>query len=1067
MFNAFIRFSLNNRLIILIAAVALFIYGTFQSLSLPVEVIPDISRPRVTIMTECTGMAPEEVETQITIPLETYLNGARGVKTIRSNSSAGLSVVIIEFDWDVEPLDCRQIVDERIQLASEILPENVAPQMTPTTSMLAQLMFLTLWDESGELDSMELRTIGDWTIRKQLLELSGIAEVLVIGGDVKQFQVQSNPDAMKLYGVTLEMLESALSESNQNVTGGFLIRQGPDQVLVRSLGRIDDPDDEKKLEALRKLVVSAESDPPIRLEQVADVCCAPAVKVGSAGAYVDRGDGSTFSGPAVVLTIEKQLGIDTRELSGRILEKAQSIEKSLQIQHPGIRIAPLYQQQTFINLAFHNVFEALWIGALLVLVILVLFLMNLRVTFITILAMPLSVLIACLIFAWFGISINTMTLGGLAVAIGELVDDAIVDVENIFRRLRENYRLPEEKRKRIIQVVFDASAEIRNSIVYGTMIVILVFFPIFFLPGMEGRLFSPLGLAYVVSILSSLLVSLTLTPVLAFYLLPKTAWKSSEREGLVLRLARAFAGGAIRVSLKFPRVILLLAFNSILFFGWIFLNMERDFVPPFNEGAPQVNVTLAPGKSLATSEAFGDAIAAKLFEIDGVVSAVRKTGRAELDEHAVPVNQSEILCTLDLNSKRGIDEIFNDIDRILEPNSTPGAVSFYDQPLQHAISHLRTGSSSTIAVKLRGGNMPILRQRAARVQSLISGIPGIGSVRVDPIQIDIPQIQIVLDRDALAVYGLTPEGVNRTIEIAMQGAEASQILDGEKKFDVILRLAEDYREDGDSLRQLPIQLPNGSLIPLCEVAQILETKGPSIINHEACRSQISVQASPRDRGAVDIKNDIEKALEPHWGELTEGDVSLELTGLFQSEQESTRRLLLLSIFSLGMIFLVLYRMFHSGNIALQIMSSLPMALVGAVIAMLLTGQERSIPNLVGMISLCGIASRNGILLIDHYFHLMRFEGMTFSKELLIKAGKDRVAPVMMTALTSALGLIPLTFSPETPGREILYPIATVVVGGLVSSTLMEFFVRPALFWLCAQKSVRHLMEDGLSEKDVL
>lgn len=1067
MFNAFIRFSLNNRLIILIAAVGLFIYGTLQSMKLPIEVIPDISRPRVTIMTECPGMAPEEVETQITIPLETYLNGARDIQTIRSSSSTGLSVIIIEFDWHVEPLDCRQIVDERIQLASEILPEGAAPRMTPATSMLAQLMFLTLWDESGKMDPMELRTIGDWTIRKQLLELPGIAEILVIGGDVKQFQIQADPDAMKRYGVTLEMLETAISESNRNVTGGFLTRQGPDQILVRSLGRVDNPDDEKKLEALRKLVVSSETDPPLLLSQVAEVRCAPAVKVGSAGAYVRRDDGSVFSGPAVVLTVEKQLGADTRELSGRILEKAQLIEKTLQLKYPGIRIAPLYQQQTFINLAFQNVLEALWVGALLVLVILALFLMNLRVTFITILAMPLSVLIACLVFAWFGLSINTMTLGGLAVAIGELVDDAIVDVENIFRRLRENFRLPEAEQKSAIRVVYDASAEIRNSIVYGTMIVVLVFFPIFFLPGMEGRLFSPLGMAYVVSILSSLAVSLTLTPVLAFFLLPSSARKSSEKEGLILRLAQFFAGGAIRVSLAFPKLILTLAFASVLFFGWVFLQMERDFVPPFNEGAPQVNVTLAPGKSLETSEAYGDAIAARLFQIEGVLSVVRKTGRAELDEHAVPVNQSEMLCTLDLNSDRGIDEIFNDIDRILTQADTPGAVSFYDQPLQHAISHLRTGSSSTIAVKIRGSEMQTLRQRANRIQSLISGIPGIGSVRIDPVQIDIPQLQITLDRDALAVYGLTPDAVNRTVEIAMQGAEASQILDGEKKFDILLRLAETYREDVESLRQLPIQLPSGGSIPLCEVAQIAEAKGPASINHEACRAQITVQASPRDRGAVDIKNDIEAALEPHWGELTAGDVSVELTGLFQSEQESTRRLLLLSVFSLGMIFLVLYRMFHSANIALQIMSSLPMALVGAVIAMMLTGQDRSIPNLVGMISLCGIASRNGILLIDHYFHLMRFEGMTFSRELLLKAGKDRVAPVLMTALTSALGLIPLTLSPETPGREILYPIATVVVGGLVTSTLMEFFVRPALFWLCAQNSVRHLMEDGISEGEVL
>ena len=1041
------------------AAIGLFVYGTLQALKLPIEVIPDISRPRVTVMTECPGMAPEEVETQVTIPLETYLNGANGIRTIRSSSSTGLSVTIIEFDWNVNALACRQIVDERIQLALESLPEGVTPRMTPVTSMLAQLMFLTVRDESGELNSMELRTIGDWTVRKQLLEVPGISEILVMGGDVKQFQVQARQDALKQYGMTLEQVETALEESNRNVTGGFLTKQGPDQILVRSLGRIDSSDDAKKLEDLKKLVVDGEAQPPVRLEQVADVCCAPAVKVGSAGVHVRKADGSVYSGPAVVLTIEKQRSTDTRQLSAQILEKASAIEKSLQLQYPGVRIEPLYQQQTFINLAFQNVLEALWVGALLVLVILVLFLMNLRVTFITILAMPLSMLITCLIFAWFGLSINTMTLGGLAVAIGELVDDAIVDVENIFRRLRENYQLPAENQKSAFDVVYHASAEIRNSIVYGTAIVVLVFFPIFFLPGMEGRLFSPLGMAYVVSLLSSLLVSLTLTPVLAYYLLPAKARKVSERQGLILRMAQACAGTAIRFSLAFPKVVLTLAAGSILFFGWVFLTMERDFIPPFNEGAPQVNVTLMPGKSLETSEAYGTAIAEKLFRIDGVLSVVRKTGRAELDEHAVPVNQSEMLCTLDLNSKRGIQEIFDEIDQIIDPAQTPGVVGFYDQPLQHVISSLRTGSSSSIAIKIRGSEMRILRQRAARIQKLISAIPEIGSVRINPLQVDVPQLQMVLDRDALAFYGLTPEKVNSTIEIAMQGVTATQILEGERKFDVVLRLADEYREDVDSLRLLPIQLPNGGSIPLCEVARITESKGPSSINHEACRAQITVQASPRNRGAVEIKNEIDAVLEPHWAELTAGDVSIELTGLFQSEQESTRRLLILSVFSLTAIFLVLYRMFGSTNIALQIMSSLPIALVGAVAALMLTGQNRSIPNLVGMISLCGIASRNGILLIDHYFHLMRFEGMAFSKELLIHAGKDRVAPVLMTALTSALGLIPLTLSPETPGREILYPIATVVVGGLVTSTLMEFFVRPALFWLCGQHSVRHLMEE--------
>lgn len=1033
-------------------AVFLMAYGGWMAMRLPVEVIPDLGRPRVTVITECPGMAPEEVETLVTRPLEMYLNGATGIQTLRSRSLSGLCITQVEFDWSMEALKCRQIVDERIQQAMDMLPEEITPRMTPVVSMLAQLMFLTVWDESGQLSPMELRTISDWTIRKQLLELRGISEILVIGGDVKQYQVLARIDDLQRYGVTLTELQDAIARSNRNVTGGFLTRQGPDEILVQSEGRITSLDD------LKKLVVKGTATPPVLLEQVADVQLAPAVKVGSSGAYVKNPDGSVHAGPAVVLTIEKQLHADTRTLSKEILAKTDVLRRALQSQYPGLKIEPLYQQQTFINLAVANVLEALWMGAALVLVVLVLFLMNFRVTFITILAMPLSVLISCVIFALFGLSINTMTLGGLAVAIGELVDDAIVDVENIFRRLRENYRLPEAEQKHALRVVFEASREIRNSVVNGTVIVVLVFFPIFFLPGMEGRLFAPLGIAYVVSILSSLVVSLTVTPVLAYYLLPAKARKFREHEGMLLRFSQWSAERAIRLSLAFPKTILLFALLVTLYFGWRFTAMERDFVPPFNEGAPQVNVTLEPGKSLATSEQYGEKIALQLLNIPEVTSVVRKTGRAELDEHAVPVNSSEMLCTLDLNAKRNIRGIFADIDKIIAPENIPGAAGFYDQPLQHVISTLRTGTRSQIAIKLRGNNPVLLRKRAYEVQHLLSGIPGIGALRMDPIQIDIPQVKIRLNRDALALCGLTPEDVNQTIEIAMRGMVATQVLEDLKTFDVLLRLNESCREDLTQLSRLPIPLPNGATVPLSSVAELDSTAfGPASINHEGGRTQITLQANP-SRNAMEVKKDIDAALAPHWNELTTDDVTLELTGLFQSEQESTRRLVLLSLFSLAAIFVVLYRMFRSANIAAQIMASLPLALVGAVIAMLLTGQNRSIPNLVGMISLCGIASRNGILLIDHYFHLMRFEGHAFSRELLVKAGRDRVAPVLMTALTSTLGLIPLTLSPDTPGREILYPIATVVVGGLITSTLMEFFVRPALFWVCTHRTVKKLLE---------
>lgn len=1062
MFNQIIRFSLNNRVLMLAVALFLMIFGCYKAVHLPVEVIPDLGRPRVTIITECPGMAPEEVQKMVTIPLESYLNGATGITSLRSKSTAGLAITTLEFDWSIEQLKCRQIADERIQLAMENLPEGIIPRMTPAVSMLAQLMFLTLWDESGEISPMELRTIADWTIRKQLLEIGGISEILVIGGDLKQYQVQARLNDMQRYGITLEDIREALEKSNRNVTGGFLLSQGPDRILVRSIGRIETLDD------LKCLVVKGDSQPPVVLEQVADVLFAPAVKVGSSGAYIKREDGSVYSGSAVVLTIEKQLNADTRELSKKILEKTESIRASLQAEYPHLKIEPLYQQQTFINLAVHNVLEALWVGAVLVLIILALFLMNFRVTFITILAIPLSVFISCLTFAFFGLSINTMTLGGLAVAMGELVDDAIVDVENIFRRLRENFRRKKEQRKSSLRVIYEASAEIRNSIVYGTVIVVLVFFPIFFLPGMEGKLFAPLGVAYVVSILSSLVVSLTVTPVLAFYLLPEKARRFREHEGFVLRFSQWCAEKAIRLSLAFPKTILTTAFLLVVFFGLVFLNMERDFVPPFNEGAPQVNISLSPSKSLETSERYGEEISLELLKIPEVTSVVRKTGRAELDEHAVPVNESEMLCTLDLTKKQDISEIFDQIDKIIAPENTPGAVCFYDQPLQHVISHLRTGTRSQIAIKVRGNDASLLSQRANRIQTLLKNIPDIGTLRIEPIQIDIPQVRFYLKRGELARYGLTPEDVNQTIEVAMQGSVATQVLEGEKTFDVLLRLSDEYRENLDSLSQLPISLPNGSLVPLSAVAEMdPRSSGPARLDHEGGRMQLTIQANPRNRGAVDVKKDIDAALNPHWQELTSDNVTVELTGLFQSEQESTQRLLLLSLFSLAAIFLTLYRMFRSGNLALQIMSSLPLALVGAVIAMMLTGQQRSIPNLVGMISLCGIASRNGILLIDHYFHLMRFEGETFSRELLIRAGRDRVAPVLMTALTSSLGLIPLTLSPDTPGREILYPIATVVVGGLFTSTLMEFFVRPALFWACSQNTVKKMMENHGTDEEMI
>ena len=1059
MFNAIIRFSLTHRLIIIIVAVLLLLVGHREISRLPIDVLPDLNRPRVTVMTECEGMASEEVEILVTTPLEESVTGATGVIAVRSNSTVGLSIITVEFDWNTDPYRCRQIVSERLALANERLPEGVSPHMTPISSVMGQVLMLGMWSDDGDLSPLELRTVADWIVRKRLLAISGVAEVFTVGGGRKQFQVLVRTEDMLKYGVWLHDVETALQQSNRNVTGGYLTSQGADQYLVRSLGRI------RHIKDLEKLVVSPRPGRSVCLGQVATVVEAPAVPTGNASAYQRTGEDDGMSGgPAVILTIGKQPETDTRLLTAEILNTVEELQQSLGERYPGLRIEPLYQQREFIDLAVANVIEALWLGAILVAVALAMFLLNLRTTVITLLAMPMSIIMACLIFAWWGLSINTMTLGGLAVAIGELVDDAIVDVENIFRRLRENCQ--RENPLSAFRVVYDASREIRNSIVNGTFIVVLVFFPLFFLTGIEGKLFRPLGVAYVVSILSSLVVSLTLTPVLAYLLLPQMAHRQSHREGFVMRFAKGIAGALIRVSLTFPRAVLASAVAAVIVAGVVFFSLERNFMPAFNEGAIQLNVDLMPGRSLDTSSALADRLAQQVAEVEGVRTVARKTGRAELDEHAVPVNTSELICSLDTESGRDYEEILADLKELIGPENIPGTIAFSDQPLQHLINHLRAGTRARIAVKLRGNDLGKLRKRAKRIKDLIDDIPGIGTVRIDPIQLDVKQVRITLDRARLRTYGLTPDQVNEMVETAMNGRVITEVVDGRRFFEVLLRLDPVHREDLVALQHLPIRLPDGGIITLKDVATIdPKATGPHQIDHEAARRQVLIQSNPTNRGAVDVKNDIEKRLQPHWKELTADDFEIVFAGMFQSEQEASLIIGTLTVVSLLGIFVVLYNMFGSATLSLQVMTALPLALIGAVAAIVLTGQDRTVPNLVGMISLCGIASRNGILLLDHYFHLVRYEGETWSKEMLIRAGQNRVAPVIMTALTSALGLIPLTLSANEPGREILYPIATVVVGGLISSTLMEFIVRPALFWTYGREAAERALQRRIAKGD--
>lgn len=1041
MLDHLIRFSLNNRVLVIAVAALLMIIGGRDILRLPIDVFPDLTRPRVVVLTEAPGMAPEEVETLISIPLETALNGATGVIAVRSSSAIGLSAVQVEFDWGTDVYIDRQIVAERLALAKGRLPAGIEPQMAPISSLTGQIMMVGLTvdtketPEGAEPTSMlELRQIADWVIRRRLLAIPGVAQVFSIGGErggQRQVQVLVDPNELRRLDVTLDQVERVVAESNENATGGYLIR-GPREQLVRSLGRV------QSLEDLEMVVVDGARTPPLLLREVAKIRNGP---------ELSRGIASVNGRPAVLLTVAKQPGADTRELTAKVLEAFDEMRASLPADV--VVDADIYRQDDFIERAIANVSEALLHGGLLVVIVLFVFLLNLRTTFITLTAIPLSIVVTALIFSWFGLSINTMTLGGLAVAIGELVDDAIVDVENIFRRLREN-RLAGNP-KRALRVVYEASIEVRSSIVYATVLVVLVFLPLFALSGMEGRLFTPLGMAYIISIGASLLVSLAVTPVLSYWLLPRAQLAGEERDGWLLRGLKWIFGKVIAGSLRRPMIVLstvsLAATVAVLYAA----RMGRDFLPAFNEGSVLVGVTLPPGTSLYESDRIGAQLDAKLMALEDVVQLARRSGRAELDEHVDDVYRSDITLAMDPDSPRSREEQLAEIRKALDEvpgiESTSGR-SETEQPLAHLISHMLSGVKAQVAVKIYGDDLAVLRRIAQEVRAAIEGTPGVVDLAVEP-QVLVPQMQIRLNRERLAQRGLTSGEVNHTIQTAMQGRVVSQILEGEATFDLVVRFDDEHRESVDALRQLAIHLPSGGTIPLEEVATIdPEAYGPNTINRDDARRRIVVQCNTSGRALSDVRDDIQARLKPVEEQLAGlgPGYFIQYGGQFESEESATRLIGILSIFSLIGMVLVLYSLFRSINLALQVLACLPMAAIGAVAALYLTGQSLSVPAMVGFVSLAGIASRNGILLLNHYLHLVQFEGERMTQSMVIRAGQERLAPVMMTALTSGIGLIPIALAGNEPGREILYPVATVIIGGLVSSTLLEFLVRPALFW---------------------
>jgi len=1129
MLNAVIRFALQYRLLVLVFSLTLLVYGGYLSTTLPIDVFPDLDRPRVVIITECPGLATEEVETLVTQPIEIALLGANGVQAVRSQTTAGLNVIYIEFDWKIDVRAARQTVQERLTTLAGVLPPDIRPQMTPTASIMGQIVIAGMYRQrgprGGELAPLEnssdmaemiaeegkeptlniwkpvdrhrpetwqsvpvegvtweaenkrsalvtiagvtkqvtfpsaiqqqmaLRTMADWVVRPRLLKIPGIAEVFIQGGDRKQYQVLVNPTALIDYDVTLQEVERAIEESNINTSGGFAV-QGESERPIRILGRLG-PDPRRVIDDLLKAPIKENEGQPVLLGNVAQVVEGPQFK---------RGDGGIDGSPGVVFTIAKQPHVDTRALTDQIGEAFREVEASLPADI--VINSKLFRLKNFIDRGVFNVGEAMVIGAVLVIIILFLFLLNFRTTFITLTAIPMSLIITTLVFRLLSmltgteLSINVMTLGGIAVAMGELVDDAIVDVENIFRRLKENNAATNPKPA--LLVVYEASKEIRNAIVFGTIVVILVFLPLFALSGVEGRLFVPLGIAYIVSILASLVVSLTLTPVLSYYLLPQSKATHREGDGPVLAVLKWLATPLIRLSMAIPGPLLLATWAAVGVAGWQLAHLGRNFLPQFDEGSIQVNVTLPPGSSLNASNQVSSLIDAKFRDRqrtaenpDGeILHFVRRTGRAEMDEHASPVNAGEYILSMNPEVQHNREAIIGELLDELR-DEVPGVDIEVEQPLAHLISHMVSGVYAQIAIKVHGDDLDTLLATAEQMKTAIKDVPGLTPPVVEPIR-QTEELHIRLRSEDLARYGLTRAYVANILQTALQGRVTSQVLEGQRRFDLLVRLEEGYRTDYANLGRLRIDLPNNrGQVELSKLADIGEGVGPNAVNRENARRRIVIRCNTQDRDLASAVAEIQQRIESRVT-LPEG-YFVEYGGQFESQQRATTLIGILAGVSVVGMFVVLMVLYPSVRVVLQILNALPTAFIGGVLALVLTGQTLTVASLVGFISLGGIAVRNGILLVTHYFHLMRAEQEPFSQAMILRGSLERLAPVLMTALTAGIGLLPLVIGGQEPGREILYPVATVILGGLVTSTFCEFLIHPGLFWRFSGKDAERLV----------
>lgn len=1023
--NGIIRFSLKNRLVILLGAVLLIVGGFYSTQKMDIDVFPDLTAPTVVVMTDAHGMAAEEVERLVTFPIETAVNGATNVRRVRSASMQGFSFVWAEFNWGMDIFQARQIVSEKMVALGNSLPTGITPVLAPQSSIMGEILMIGL--QSDTTSMMELRTLADWVIKPAILATGGVSQVTNIGGELKQYQILADPQKMDAYGVTLAELEEVGKTFSNNSVGG-VIRDYGNEYALRGMARTTD------LEELGGTFVKMNAGQPVVLSDVADVVIGHAVKMGNA---------SQNAKPAVILAVSKQPNINTLNVTEKIETNLREIQKSLPAD---VRMdTHIFRQADFIEASVSNVGRSLLEGALFAVIILFIFLASFRTTLISIIAIPLSLLGTCVVLYLLGMNINTMTLGGMCIAIGSLVDDAIIDVENVYKRLRQNHSKPKEERQPVFTVVFEASKEIRASILNATFIIMVAFIPLFFLSGMEGRMLKPLGTAYIISLFMSLIVAMTVTPLLCKMMLSGDKYLGkNEKESWIARKLSAGYFKSLSWVLDNKKKVIGTILTCLVVAVALFATMGQSFLPEFNEGSAVVSAVAKPGVSLEVNDRLGDMMEKELMKVPEVTGTARRTGRGELDEHSQATNSAELDVQFVLKD-RSREEVFNDMRQRLA--GIPGVAATIGQPLGHRIDHMLSGTRANIAIKLFGTDLSRMFMIGNQIKSSIDGIEGLVDVSVEQ-QVETPQLQVRANRAALAKYGITLEDFNEFIEMAFAGEKIADMYEGQRKFDIVLRLNKNYTESIEGVRKALIDTDDGRKIPLEEISEIVSVGGPNTITRENVQRKLVVSANVSGRDVGSVVRDIQKAVDEKIV-LPEG-YRVEYGGQFESAQSASRSLFITTILALMVIFLLLYGEFKNVSLSAIVLLNLPFALIGGVLAVFFTSGVISIPSIIGFITLFGIATRNGILLISKYQHLQ--EAGTPLHETVLHGSIDRLNPILMTALTSALALIPLVFNGDKAGNEIQSPMAIVVLGGLLTSTLLNIYVMPVVYeWFAKRK----------------